>query len=383
MAKRRTKSSLNKSIANHAQDETEYGQDISALPPGIKNGVAKLTKAHIGEYAEDSALAGGKFLYLGASVVEPTKHTYIPRVYDPKAKGRNKVKNLDPVTMSIKGLLTSPGPMPLCETEKEDEDTNVAEAMNMVRRIGGEDCTKDVKDEEDLAEVLEQILEDEPYVQFSTRGSMVYKQYPEERAWENWLRSVDYENGEVLDEDVDEDEEEDEEYEEEDEEEYEEEDEYEEEGSDEEEEEDDEEEEGDEEEEEDEESEEESDYDNMALSELAALADDEEDTEAQTALEAAAESVDLDPDQYESWADLADAIEEADDEGGEEEDEEEESEAPEKGASYWFKPPKKRTRVKVTCSAVFQGNQTCNVKEDRTGTLHRKVEWGDLHDSKS
>lgn len=326
MAKKAKGSLLDKSLQSHAEDETDYGPNMTDCPPGIKGGVARLSKAHVGTFSSGDN-EGERFVYLGATVIKPEEHTYVPKVFEDGTR-----KNLKPVTVQTRGLLTSPGTFPLCEDSRGDQDENVAKAMNEIRKIGGDECTSDVSSLKDLEGMLKDLLEEKPYIGFSTKASNVGSKYPEERTWENWSGAVDYD---------------------------------EEEGDD-----DPEEEEEDEEEEGEEESEEED------LTALAALADDEEDEDAQTKLEMLADKCELDSDNYKSWADLAVAIENSAEED-EDEDEDEEG-PPEKGQIYSYRPPKTKSDVTVEITQVIKTKEICNVKAVEDGKSYKGVPWSKL-----
>src|SRR5262245_7350294 len=97
------KLNLGAMIQAHAQDQTDYGQDFSALPPGISGGVAKFVEGKIGTYKTGDN-QGEKFVYLAGVVVEPVEHTWVPKVFDATA---NKVVNLPAMTRRVEGGRTS------------------------------------------------------------------------------------------------------------------------------------------------------------------------------------------------------------------------------------------------------------------------------------
>lgn len=127
----------------------------------------------------------------------------------------------------------------------------------------------------------------------------------------------------------------------------------------------------------------------LGLAELA----DNGDEAAQLGLTKHAESVGLDPDEYETWAELAEAIspdttgedeeaeEEDDEESEDEEEEEEEEHVPEKSEVYWYKPPKKKKKKECVCTAVFHKKRTCNLKNLDDNTVYKTVPWDKLEDT--
>ena len=71
-------------LMKHADDEVNLTQ--RGLPPGINNGIAKLTKCYFKQVEQGKQNAGEWFLRCEASVVEPKYHTY--RGQEIKVEGR-------------------------------------------------------------------------------------------------------------------------------------------------------------------------------------------------------------------------------------------------------------------------------------------------------
>lgn len=191
MAKKTGKSpvanKLAKALAAHATDETTYGAELGALPPGINGGIARLADAKIGTYKEGKN-KGEQFLYMAGVVIEPKGK--IPTLRKAFVDGKVQVMSKQEV---VEGLRTSVM-FPLCDTvtaagKETSSDENVANALNEIRKLGGEECTAEVSDEESLEALLETLKENKPYFRFSTSASDVSKDRPTERVWENWRGS--------------------------------------------------------------------------------------------------------------------------------------------------------------------------------------------------
>lgn len=77
------------------------------------------------------------------------------------------------------------------------------------------------------------------------------------------------------------------------------------------------------------------------------------------------------------WTEVVDLIEEASADP-EEPEEKKEPEGYEKGQMVQYKPVGAKKAVDVEITAVFEGKETCNVKEVDKGTVHKAVPWSKL-----
>jgi len=319
------------------------------LPPGITGGIAQLVEAKLGTYAK-GANQGEQFVYLAGAVKSPKEINVVRRVFQD-----GRVVNLPVETVPILGLRTAQT-LPLCDTtnaagETTDLDEHVRRMENELRKLGGDDFTADIGDEESLASALEALKEAAPHFKFSTSSRVPTAQYPSERVWENWRGAVDYvedeDNSGVVDEATSEEPEvsppaksskkqapvtE-------------------------------------------EETEEEEEGEEVDLVALARRAD-KKYAGAQAKLTELARSAGLNEEDYETWKDVAEAISSA---GGEEEEAEDEGDdepAPEKGEVYFYKPPKAKKRVECEVVAVFSAKQLVNLKNlDDHKTVYKAVPW--------
>ena len=365
MARQKAKSSLlGKALQSHAKDETKQPRDFIDLPPGIRSseGIAQLVDAKVGIF-KAGVNEGEQFVYLAGTVVAPKKVTYSPKVF---ADG--KVQVLPPQTVEVVGQRTGVT-YPLCDTTKGNGETvpmdeHVEEMLNMLRLLGGDTST--LKVDADLDALLVALVEEGPYFKFSTSGSKPTKDYPEPRTWENWHGSEGLEDYEPEDDDdVDEPDD----------------DEVEDETEDE-----DEEAEDQETEEEDEEEDEDEDGEGEETLEELGIAADDDDEGSQAELEARAKKFSLDPEEFDTWASLATAIDDleieadesdADDEE-EEDDDEDEDDAPFepiKGGVCSYKPPKKKKAVDCEIKKVLSKAKTCDLQSLADGTLYKGVAW--------
>jgi len=370
MVKRSAKSSqqskLSQALLNHREDETDYGQDMADIPPGISRGVAQLVDAKIGTY-QSGANEGEPFVYLGGTVITPKKVTYSPKVF-----ANGKIQVLEPVTTGVEGLRTGKT-LPICNTKNRagkvtDLDENVDIMLNELRKLGAD--TSEV-DEDSLKLLLEGLVEAGPFFHFSTRASKPSGEYPEPRTWESWfgsegLEDYDPDTGDdVVDETVDEEEEdiEEEDIEEEDIEEEDTEDEV----------------------DTDSEDTDSEDTEEETLLELgeAADSDSERSADAAETLATLAEEAELDPDDYSAWVKLAKALQAIEDEDKteeeeEEKEEEEEDEIPKKGDVKFYKPPRKQKAVEAEITMVSQGRETVNLKTLDEGKVYKGIPWDKL-----
>ena len=355
---------LDQALKAHATDSTEYGMDFIDLPPGINRGVAKLTEAKLGNYSSGKN-KGGLFLHLAGSILEPRSVKHVPKLFNPDS-GQVEAQPLEEV--DVYGQFTRQT-LPMCDFTKSNSevieaDETVATALNELRKLGGEEVTETVDSEDSLREVLEAIKEQGIYFRFSTNASNPTAQYPEPRVWERWSGAKGLEDYEEEDgEDAGVEEAEDEEPEE-----------------------------AAEEQEEPEEVSE--DADEQTWEEVGTLADEGDDGSIQYLTDAAAgQDPALDPNKYDTWLGLAQAIEAAD-EGGEEEPEEDAEEpaeeaeeagepeaddwAPEKKEVYDFRPPKAHKDVEVTVITVNNAKKTCTVTDLATKKTYKNQPWGRL-----
>jgi hypothetical protein len=356
-------------LANHANDETDYGTQFGNLPPGIGSGVAKLVEAKIGQYKKGKN-EGESFLYLAGVIVSPKSHTFAPRVF-----ANGKIQSLPPETVITAGMRTSLM-VPLCDTTKKDKDgsevtvdtdENVATALNELRKLGAD--TSSVDGEEAFVALLEAIVEEGPFFKFSTSGSDPNKDYPTPRTWENWHGSKGLEDYAVEDADDDvteaEEEEEAEEI-------------------------------PDVEEEAEEAEEEAEDTDGPDNAQLAIAADRWEKKkrkgpgkDAADELTKRAKGCGLDPAEYDSWAAVVEAIEggngepveddeeEEAEEAEEEAEEEEEAEPvePSKGDVGMFRPKGAKKDIEVEVTKVVKKTQACDLKRLDDGKVYKDIPW--------
>ena len=349
-----------KALKAHAKDQTDYGQEYINLPAGITGGLAQLVEAKRGKYAKGPN-QGKEFLYLAGVVVEPKTATEVKKIWDADLNNKKGgIRALPPKEVKIEGQRTSVM-IPLCDTKGGDgkggtkvvsADENIAKALNELRKLGGEDCTKNISSEEDFDALLAALKEAGPVFRFSTSEKAPTAQYPNSGVWENWYgtKGVDYQaepsaNGHVEDSTG---------------------------------------------------TEEETASDEVDLNELAAAADGG-DEEAMAALKEKAEAVGVsgdDIDGADNWATVVEWIEAggkpADEDAAEEEAaaEEPEETVPEKGNVYSYKPldPKDKTKkkrlakgVECECIAVNAAKKTCTLKNlDDGKTLYKDVPFAEL-----
>lgn len=339
MAKRTKRSGLlGQSLKNHAKDETTYGMDFVDLPGGIRGGIAKLSDAKIGIYQKGDN-KGEQFVYLGGVVVQPKTAVNTVKIW--KDGG---VVILSSEEIEIEGQRTSLM-LPLCDTTKVDgtvieSDEHIKDALNELRKLGGEECTEGLDTEEGLADLLKVLVASGIHFKFGTSSSAPTPTYPEPRVWENWHGATDYEPEEddgMSDAT----------------------------GSD-------------EPEPKNNDAGDDIPFEDEANEVLADKADGG-DEEAAEVLAARARDAGIDPDEPANWAKVAEAIAEAAEEKPEPEDDPGNFE-PVKGETYLYKPPRKRNPVKCEVTAVFAKKETCNLRNLDTKQSYKSVSWDNLVD---
>jgi len=323
-----------KAFERHKNDETRYSS-TGQLPPGIEGGIAKLVDCKIDTYKEGN-FKGKPYFYAAGVVVRPKEHNGVP----------------------VEGLRTQIME-PLCETPNRTRKTvedHISWVCNELRKLGVDTSELSF---DDLEDAIEALREEGPYFRFRTWQGRPTEQFPNPTVRHEWNGRCDFESDESEEEEavVDETEEPEEE------------------------------------------------QDIPFGDELDMLADraNDGDEEAMDELVERAKKAGLSQEEVDEmmyWSEVADAIrerekeakaeeeepeeeledeeeEELEDEeeepGDEEEDEEEEELIPEKGETYYYKPPKARKRIEVEVTAVFHGKQTCNVRSTASGKLYRGV----------
>lgn len=315
----------------HMGDETRVGN--AELPPGIENGKARVTKVMFGQY-KDGDNKGKDFFMATAVVLEPKK-------FD---------------GLKVEGLQTRIGPEPLCDTPKAQGkrktlEDHLDQVLNYFRLMGVDTKKLDFDDEYVYENTAQLIEEEKPVISFRTWQGQATEQFPNPRVQHEWL-GVDEE---YEDEDVDDESEEEEE-----------------------------------EEADDTESEEEGDEE-QSYTELGEAADGGDD-EAIAELEELAREAGIDPDEIETYAELATMLEErdqeeeenseeeeSDEEESEDEEGDEESAAPEKGDFFKTKPKGSRKMIEVEITAVFPDRETVNAK-DENGKIYKGIAWDQLEE---
>lgn len=160
---------LDAAVREHAGDETEYG--FVRLPPGIINGVARLSRCYFDVVGKGKQNAGEYYFRAEGVVIEPEYVLY---------KGQQ---------VKVAGLQTSIFEM-CCDTTNRSKEVTTQEEhidniLNEFRKLGGPEFTEGATgaDLEDLAAQLE---EDQPYFRFSTSEGQKSERYPEPKIFENW-----------------------------------------------------------------------------------------------------------------------------------------------------------------------------------------------------
>lgn len=329
MAKKTMLGGLGKKLAGtwkkHKEDDTTYG--IINLPGGISSGIAQFSGYTFGKY-KSGANKGVDFCRLAGTV-----RGNFPNAADMPTDGLQT------------GIMLPLGETKNAKGEVTDAEDNIARFMNELRKLGCDTSDTDIFDDNSLLELMEALKDAAPYFRFSTTT-------PDDkgRCFENWagnkgLEDYEPEEDEEVEEDDTPEEEADEEVEE-------------------------------------EESTEEEEGGEEDLEELAALADSE-DEEAQEQLTAMAEAAGIDPNDYETWKDVVEALtsangEEVEYEDAEEEEEQEEFE-PSKEDVVMYKPPRAKKAVECVVTKVLKSKKIADLDDlENEGKNYKNVPWNKL-----
>lgn len=160
--------SLDKAVQAHAGDTTNYGP--VRLPGGIRNGIAKLVECKFDTFKTGENV-GHYFFRAAGVVIEPGEVT------TPDGK------------VPVRGLQTSII-IPCCATKTRagkvtTQEQNLAEILNEMRKLGGENYTRGAKGSA-LEALAAGLVAAGPYFRFSTSQSAPTPEFPDPRVWENW-----------------------------------------------------------------------------------------------------------------------------------------------------------------------------------------------------
>lgn len=169
--------SVDKVLKTNAGKEPEVGTPMR-LPPGIRSGVAQLTKVSFGEY-KSGPNQGKLFCHMMGTVHEPKKHEWQGQVHD------------------TEGAITSQT-LPLCETKGAKPRTaedNARIVQDWFKVLGASEkaLAAGVAAFEPVAEALTKA---KPFFRFSTslregREDPITKKRGEDGTWENWHTRID------------------------------------------------------------------------------------------------------------------------------------------------------------------------------------------------
>lgn len=340
MARQRAKSSLaaklggklSKAVDTHKGDETSFGSG-GDLPAGIEGGIAQLVDCRFSQYKTGDNK--GEFFFLAAGIViSPTEHDGIP------------IQGLRAQIME-----------PICDVPNSDRkrktvDDQVEWILNELRKLGADTAEATEDDLETLAAALK---EDEPYFRLRTWKGDPTEQYPNPRVNIEFRGSCDYvpdEEGNTVSDATGKEPSDAEEVEPED-----------------------------------------TEANELSLAELGALADaeeekgDDENNDARVELEEKAKEVGVVSADFDTWAEVAEAMEAQPEESNEgdasqEESEEEEDDwAPEKEEIYNYKPPRMRKLVVCEVTSVNESKQTVTLKGCDSKKFYKDVPWDKLEDT--
>lgn len=360
---------VKKAFDEHRADETTLDSNTN-LPPGINLGIAQLVDCKFDTFKTGKS-TGELFFTATGIVKEPKTFNKIP----------------------TEGLRTRIGPEPVCDTpgrSRETVDEHISWILNELRKLGID--TKDL-DFADLESAVETLREEKPHFRFRTWIGTPTDQFPDPKVNHTWCGACEYEEDAPADDVVDETGEEDEPAE------------------------------ADEKEEEEEEAldgeaadngdvdaqkviekaakaagidpegfatweevveaingpaeeEEDKDDSDISIDDLGILADENDDEDAMEKLTEAAAEAGLDPDDFETWHDLAKKLVKI--KTDEEKVEDPEMEDPEVGDVFSYKPPKLKKPIDVEVKSVNAKRKIVSLKGLDDEKIYANVPWSEL-----
>ena len=169
----------------HKSDETKVGAG-GGLPPGIENGVARLTSMKVSKYEKGDNL--GEPFFMAAGIV------LAPDTVPVTDKGSGKTRSVP-----VRGLRTQIGPVPICDTTNSKGETIVIDEhwsriLNHLRLLGLKTADLEVSDivaepkpeEYVLGVAAEALLKEKPTFSFRTWQGKPTPKYPNPRVNEEW-----------------------------------------------------------------------------------------------------------------------------------------------------------------------------------------------------
>lgn len=167
-------------VTKHANDETDFG--FQRLPPGINNGVAQLSECYFDIYK--SGPSKDEYYFRAVGVVQSPETVIV-----------------DGGEMVVRGLTTSIM-IPVCDTTTQagkvtTQEEHVAEILNEMRKLGGDEFTKGAKGT-DLEALAATLAKAKPFFKFTTSVRKGMKK-PDgtmgaDGVWENWFGNKGLEN---------------------------------------------------------------------------------------------------------------------------------------------------------------------------------------------
>lgn len=159
----------------HKDDEVKY-QSGGSLPPGIEFGVARLSMCKFDEFKQGDNKGEVYFMAMGV-------------VVSPKQCLVQATPNAKPQAVTIEGLQTKIGPLPICDTKKKDgtevsAEDNYLVVQNEIKKLlpkGSE-----LPDFDQLESLAAALVEEGPHFKFRTWQGAATDTYPNPRVNEVW-----------------------------------------------------------------------------------------------------------------------------------------------------------------------------------------------------
>lgn len=160
---------LAKAVAARKGEETKYDQGGDL--PAPMQGIARLSECKFGQYKEGTRYAGEYFFLAQGVVVLPKEVEGMP----------------------VEGLITRIGPEPICDTPdsngKKTVEDHVSWVLNEMRKLGLDTSELTENDLEEAAATLKEMA---PYFRFRTWQGKATPKYPNPSVQHTWSKAVDY-----------------------------------------------------------------------------------------------------------------------------------------------------------------------------------------------
>ncbi len=165
---------LSKAYKEHKDDEIRMG-GFEQLPPGIANGVAKLTKCVIEVLPNDTKATKAD----GSSAKGEEQLRIVGQCVEPNSVFVNGQE------VACRDVSTNFWPIPLYDSKRNTFEQNVADAINELKKLGADFSEAD--DAAALIQAVADLQESKPYFRFRTSVKPALEKGKPDGVWENLI----------------------------------------------------------------------------------------------------------------------------------------------------------------------------------------------------